>query len=340
VNSRLLFAALTLLTASILTVDSSRGQGLVGGFGYYSRTASASIPDIGEYSASLGFRKYINSFTSYQFPDPEQPQLDPISRLEWPWEQTAGVVKLGYVTNGFGFGIDFASTLFLPSFLKAQDSDWEDPNNPGQKTTFSEGKAKPRMWTFDGNVAVNIPSMTILKAVAGYRAQQFSFTYTDVLQGTIWDEDTQTYRPVAVFDFLPGAVIEFTEYYKHWYGGGILSAGLDLGLLAEALASWQLFLRFQGDYAYVKANNLDFHILRTPGPRFTAETTTGSSWHINLTTELRLSERFAFCLEGDFMRICTRGSHHWTEPGTDRSWDGAKVWSEQKYLTASGLLAF
>ena len=47
------------------------------------------------YYGSIGVRKYFNSFTSYQFPDPEQPVLNPLSRLEWPWEQLFGVVPDG-----------------------------------------------------------------------------------------------------------------------------------------------------------------------------------------------------------------------------------------------------
>jgi len=340
VKSGLLLSVVALMAANLLIVESSWGQALISGPGSLIQTTPLSDPNVNSFSIALGVRRYINSFTSYQFPDPDMPQSDPLSRLEWPWEQTVGVVKLGYALSGLELKFDAAATLFLPSFLKAQDSDWEDPNNPSQKTTFSEGKAKPRMWTFDGCVAFNMPSVPIVKAVLGYRAQQFSFTYADVLQGSIWDEDTQTYRPVTVLDFLPGPSIEFTEYYKHWYGGGILSTSLDLGFVAQGLASRQLMLKFQADYAYVKANNLDFHILRTPGPRFTAETTTGASWHLNLTTELRCGRMLAFSIEGDFMRICTKGSHHLTEPGQDRSWDGAKAWSEQKYVAASAILVF
>jgi hypothetical protein len=331
---------LAVLTALILVqTDLPPGQAFeFPGFNFQSSLTSC--PETSSFYASFGLRKYINSFTSYQFPDPEQPQLDPLSRLEWPWEQTAGVVKLGYVMNGLEVKFDFASTLIVPSFLKAQDSDWEDPNNPGQKTTFSDAKAKPRLWAFDGGVAFDIRPMPVLKAVVGYRAQQFTFTYTDMLQGTIWDNSTQTYRPVAVFDYVSGPAIEFSQYYQHWYGGGILTTSFDLEGIAQSLAPWQLVCKFQGDYAYVKANNSDFHVLRTPGPRFTAERTTGSSWHLNLTAEMRYSSRLGLSVEGDFMRIHTKGSHLWTEPGVNQSWDGAKVWSDQKYIAVSAIFAF
>ena len=36
---------------------------------------------------SLGARKYFSSFTSWEFPDINNPQVDPLSRLEYPWDQ-------------------------------------------------------------------------------------------------------------------------------------------------------------------------------------------------------------------------------------------------------------
>lgn len=33
---------------------------------------------------SLGLRKYVNSFTSYEFLDPDLKFVEPLSKLEWP----------------------------------------------------------------------------------------------------------------------------------------------------------------------------------------------------------------------------------------------------------------
>jgi hypothetical protein len=87
----------------------------------------------------LGLRKYINSFTSKQFPsDPSSSdRFDPESRLEFPWQQTLGVIKLSRVFYGMEVNFEGASTLFVSSEPMIQDSDWTDPTNPSQKTIFS-----------------------------------------------------------------------------------------------------------------------------------------------------------------------------------------------------------
>jgi len=283
----------------------------------------------------LGVRKYINSFTSYEFPNPENGAQDPLSRLEWPWEQNYAVITLGWLGEPLELNFEYATTLTLLSKLRAQDSDWEDPANPTQKTTFSEGKAKPRGWTFDGNAAMRLPLVTglpALKVIVGYRAQQFRFTYTDVLQGSIFDPGSG-YIP-TVYEFLPGAVIEFSEYYKHYYAGAIVSLDRNLPLPLGGGAA-RLQVKVQGDYGYVRANNEDFHVLRTPGPRFTMERTTGGSWHLGLAVAVDVGGRFKIAIDGDIIRIRCSGDHNLTEPNVNDTWRGARVWSEQKYLTAT-----
>jgi hypothetical protein len=289
------------------------------------------------FCVSLGVRKYINSFTSYQFPDPGTP-LNPISRLEWPWEQTYLAAKTGYAFRSFELTLDAACTASVLSSLKAQDSDWLDAVNPGQKIVFSDGKAKPRGWTVDLCTSVPLPILPYLKGVLGFRRQQFSFTYTDFLQSTIGVFDANDnfigYAPVVSRDFAPGAGIEFTESYKHWYAGGIASRTFNLGDIAGFGSSTAFVLRFQVDLAYVTANNHDMHLLR--GDRHTFENTRGSAWHVNLLAGLAASDRLRLEVEGDFIRISTTGSHQWVEPGTNQSWNGAKVWSDQAYVAMSG----
>ena len=108
---------------------------------------------------TLGLRKYINSFTSYQFPDSPGGDIgtDPISRLEWPWEQTFGVIKLGHNYPGVQVNFEGAATLFKDSGLLAQDSDWTDAAQPSQKTIFSDALATPRNWTIDTSVGFFAP---------------------------------------------------------------------------------------------------------------------------------------------------------------------------------------
>jgi hypothetical protein len=233
--------------------------------------------------------------------------------LEWPWEQTFGVIKLGYDYPGVQVNFEGAATLFKDSGLLAQDSDWTDAAQPSQKTIFSDALATPRNWTIDTSVGFFAPFLPFIQWSLGYRAQQFRFTYTDMSQRELG-------RP-SIYD--SGEVIQFEP-------------GRSIG----TLSAYNFFLKLLGDVGYVTANNLDFHVLRESGPRFTYEYTTGICWHLNLAAEYRLKKFFTLGLAGDFMSIRTRGSHSWTEPGTALSWDGAKVWSELKYFEANATLNF
>lgn len=272
---------------------------------------------------SLGWRKYLNSFTSYQFPDAPggESGTDPISRLEWPWDQSFGVIKFG--SNSYGIQVTFegAFSILYDSTLKAQDSDWEDANNPSQKTTFSDGLAMPRSWTFDTGIGYTVPSIPYVQWLLGYRAQQFRFTYTDVTQGDLFGNPSR---------FYPGESIHFSQYYKIWYLGAALYPQLPYNFLGKLTA----------DVGTVKANNVDFHVNRVPGPRFTFETTNGICWHANLTLQYWYQGLASIGVAGDLMSITTNGGHRWTEPGLDMSWDGARVWSEQKYFEVNASILF
>jgi hypothetical protein len=247
------------------------------------------------------------------------------------------VARLGKGSGDIQINLELAGTLDVFTNLKAQDSDWVYFADPGQKSIFSQGKAMPRGWTFDGSLSYPVPGMFFVRGVGGYRAQQWKFTYTDFTQFRAFN----AFGPVVVPPiFIPGAAIEFSEYYDMWYGGGILTIDFNLGGLSPRLASLQLLFKGQGDYAYVLGKNFDFHILRKPAPRYTQERTSGGAWHVNLTVGCRVNNRLALTVEGDLIGIQTGGNHNLTEPGIDLTWEGSKVWSEQKYVTATGILTF
>ncbi len=310
----------------------------------------ARVPDVPVgFRAALGIRQYLNSFTSYQFPAPGTP-LNPISRLEWPWEQLYGVVKLGWAYQTFDLNFEASSTLSALSRLRSQDSDWENDENPHQKTTFSSGQAKPRGWTFDASTTVPLRGFYRIKGITGYRAQQFKFTATGGAQWSIWD-DEEGYVPRYGVP-LPGPGIEFEQSYRHWYAGGVAAGDFDLSAYSRYLPS-SVLVRVQGDLGYVTGHNHDQHLRRTdflgrPQDRHTYEATTGHSWHLNLTTAFRVSNRLQLDVEGDFMTIKTRGGHHWTAWSdafidlfnSDISWDGSVVWSEQMYIAVIGRCFF
>ncbi len=340
-----------LVFMSVTVVSEEAAQGFRHGRGFRGATwTRARVPDLPVgFRAALGVRQYLNSFTSYQFPSPGTP-LNPLSRLEWPWEQLYGVLKLGWGYRTYDLNFEGSTTLSALSRLRSQDSDWENDENPRQKTTFSSGQAKPRGWTFDVSTTVPLPGFYRLKGIAGYRAQQFNFTATGGAQWSIWD-DEEGFVPRYGVD-LPGPGIEFSQAYKHWYGGGVAAGEFDLSSFSRYLPS-SMLVRVQGDFGIVTGNNHDQHLRRTdflgrPQDRHTYETTSGHSWHLNLMTEFRVSDRLRLDIEADFMTVRTKGSHHWTAWSdafndifnTDLSWNGAQAWSEQKYLAVTGKCFF
>ena len=305
---------------------------------------SSSSVDLSETSASsylnlmVGLRKYLNSFTSWQLPANAGPQ-DPISRLEYPWDQTFLAVRCSTAYTGLEINLEWSGTLSTLSNPKAQDSDWEDPQNASQKTTFSEAEAKPRCWMADLSFNVAIPGFSFMRGVAGYRVSQFKFTNTDGYQFGIYDSGVYEWYSLP----LPGPSIEFSQYYKHLYAGGILDTSINLSKIFNGLTVPPLLVRIQADASYVTANSHDQHLLRYA---FGIIRSRGYGWHLNLTTGLKTG-RLRFDIEGDVRGIRTSGGiqsimEDQDNPGLfyDISFDGAKAWSEQKYLGINGTIIF
>jgi hypothetical protein len=287
----------------------------------------------------VGLRKYFNSFTSWQFPNFQGPQ-DPLSRLEYPWDQTFLAIRGTATYTGLEVNMEWSGTLSVVSNSKAQDSDWQDPNDPNQKTTFAEAEATPRCWIVDLSCNMQVPGLAFLKGVAGFRNSQFKFTNTDVYQYSIYDEETNTYVISSVF--LPGPNIEFSQYYKHLYGGGILDASFNFPEISNGLRIPPLLLRIQADASYVMGKNHDEHLLRGYNLQSTVDSS-GLGWHVNIMTGFRTG-RLKFDIEGDMRGVSTTGQM--LDMNGDpagpyaKHIDGAKAWSEQKYLGINGTIFF
>ncbi len=288
----------------------------------------------------VGLRKYFNSFTSWQLPSNSGPQ-DPLSRLEYPWDQTFLAIGASASHYGLEVRLDWSGTLSVLSNPKAQDSDWEDPRNPNQKTTFSEAEAKPHCWIIDFSCNKQIFGLSFLSGVAGYRLSQFKFTNTDGYQYGIYNEETGRYESYLLP--LPGPFIEFSQYYKQLYLGCILKSSLDLSEISGALRLPTVLFRLQADASYVTGNSHDQHLLRYA---FGIISSSGAGWHVNLTAGLKTG-RFRFDFEGDIRGIQTRGEIQNIQGDTnvaglihDLYIDGARAWSEQKYLGINGTISF
>ncbi len=293
---------------------------------------------VGSADVSHGFyqnaaiRKYINSFVSYQFPNPFPPYQDPLSRLEFPFDQWFLELGAGFGSTWWsihGRGSINVSTL---SALKMQDSDWDDENAPFQKTIFSESKCRlDRGYTAD--VWLEFAGLGApfdwLAPLVGYRHQYFRFTTYDGVQGDITG---------TVYD-LPGNGIEYEQIFDHFYAGAVLRRSLVFG--TQSYTPTVVDLSVQFDVGTVRGRNEDLHLLRA-GERITRDDTKGISWHVGVATSCRISNRLKAKLMGDFLRVETKGTHNLTNPvfGIDFTFDGARVWSDQASIAAALEIAF
>lgn len=291
-----------------------------------------STPSGPQYVQSLSLRKYVNSFTSYQFPNPYPPNQDPLSHLEFPIDQWFLGFRTAYNDRWWSAYCEGWINLSRESESRMQDSDWDDEQNPNQKTIFSESNCRLNEGRLlDACVAVGPPLQRFLnlRPIVGYRYQRFYFTTYDGFQAELGGDAAD----------LPGDGIEFEQTFYHFYVGGTINDRFDLSNLSDRLPEIQLL--FQIDYASVVAKNEDLHLLRI-GERITTQNTRGHCWHAAVGVAIKIRDLGVARIEGDFKRIITRGSHQLTNSvfGLDLSFDGSKVWSDQASIAAVGEIAF
>lgn len=285
-----------------------------------------------QYHHAVGLKRFINSFTSYQFPNPFPPSQDPLSRLEFPIDQWFLGLKAGCDTALWSLQCQGWINLNEESALKMQDSDWDDGDHPDQKTIFSDSRCRLNKGILlDLYLALANPLVTSIdvKPLIGYRYQHFDLTTHDGLQVDLQGNAAD----------LPGDGIEFRQTFVHYYAGALVRSTLGVDSLFPRLQGFQFLL--QVDYAAVRAKNEDLHLLRL-GERLTHENTRGHAWHISLSAEFMVGQALRARIEGDFNRIMSTGSHRLRNRllGIDFSFDGSTVWSDQGSLSAYAEILF
>jgi len=281
----------------------------------------------------IGVKKFCNSFTSYQFPNPFPPGQDPLSRLEFPIDQWFLGVGTGYGIGSVVVKFEGWTNANREASLRMQDSDWENEADPGNKSIFSESGCRlNRAWLLDLQFALASPQPlgpVDVRPAVGLRYQRFSFTTRDGVQFSTAGETLE----------LPGDGIDFDQSFYHLYLGGIFHTVVDLGRFTPRLPS--LRIDIQLDYAPVLARNEDLHLLRG-GERITVENTRGHCWHASAGSELCFLGQVKTRLDVDFKRIITHGGHQLTNNAflINFSFDGSRVWSDQFSIMASGELSF
>ncbi|MGO8878551.1 MAG: omptin family outer membrane protease [Desulfomonilaceae bacterium] len=281
---------------------------------------------------SIGVKKFFNSYTSYQFPNPFPPKQDPLSRLEFPIDQWFFGGDYIYNSSYWSALLDTWVNINQEGRARMQDSDWDQENVPSQKSVFSESKCQlKRSWLVDLKILFNpdVSFFKIVHPVVGARYQTFSFVTHDGYQVGLDGYNTD----------LPGEGIEFDQTFYQYYLGALINTKVNTSGIFRSLPTTDLTVTL--DYALVLAKNQDLHLLRE-GERITNESTSGHCWHAEATASFLIRQNIKGLIDLDFKRIITNGGHQLTNSffSVDFSFDGSRVWSDQLSIAASAELIF
>lgn len=282
-------------------------------------------------SLALKTRRLFSSHTSYEFGNPFPPNQAPLSRLEFPLDSWWGGAEIRASFPRFSIGVEALRNISDEAVGKMRDSDWDDDNNPGLMTIFSESKCRmdpSYMVRADMDLEVadilGLPRWFSLRPVTGFRWHDFNLVTHDGVQIDL----TGLTAPMP----LPGDGIRFSQTYWQYFFG--LRSNIDVGHFIDVTG---LNLMLQADWAYVEGQNEDHHLLRA-GNRFTYENTDGQAWHASVELKKSLYKMLSLNVGADYLRIDTSGSHRLVDDavGIDFSFShGVKVWSEQASVSLS-----
>ncbi|ADK84167.1 conserved hypothetical protein [Desulfarculus baarsii DSM 2075] len=293
--------------------------------------APAASADDGQavvWSVDAKVKRLFDSYTSYEFGNPDPPYQEPLSRLEFALDSWWAGVEITRWTPRWSVGLQIMRNLTDKVDGVMADSDWLDPDHTKVRTVYSESdvRLKPcydvRAWA-DVSLApwLPLPAGLDLRPVGGLRWQRLDMIAFNLRQWEILPSD------YVYFYGYPGDSIRFRQIYWQWF------IGLKLDWRPLPTDYPGLRLSLQGDWAYVRGENKDQHLLRE-GNRITEESTSGQAWRAALGLEVPLGHNFSLELEAEYLTIDTTGSHHFTnnvDPYTvDETWDnGVRVWSQQ-----------
>ncbi len=276
-------------------------------------------------------KRYLHSHTSYQFGDPDNKAINPLSRLEFPLNSWWGGLTMSWRKPGYALNLEAMTNLSRQTDAgKFKDSDWEEP---GRLMVYDEQNCRmERSFTLDFNADFSLaeplalPRGLDIRPVVGWRWQRFTLVAHDGYQDALGTDGQWKTQFIFV-----GDSIWFRQDYVQGYAG--------VKILADLPAAWprgpggqrtQAFL--QGDWGPVAGQNKDRHLLR--GDRVTEESTKGDAWHLGLGLKVPVSDLGAVSLSCDYLRIRTTGDHFMASsedgPYVEEAWsEGVKVWSDQ-----------
>jgi len=281
------------------------------------------------WSVAANVKRLFNSHTSYEFGNPYPPKQSPLSRLEFDLDSWWGGLEVSRWTPRWSISLVALTNLTSGVDGIQADSDWDDEARPGVRDIYSESnlRLKPSYdvrASLDVSLAswLGLPTGLDLRPVGGVRWQRFDLVSFD---GTQWETEPDGGTQVTP---LPGDNIRFKQTYWQYF----------IGLRA----AWQPLPRKhpgfrvtgQVDWAYVKGDNKDHHLLRE-GTRITEESTSGHAWHAALGLEAPLWPNLFLGLHAEYLNLKTTGSHRLYNDAFDIDMtldNGVRVWSQQAVM--------
>jgi hypothetical protein len=278
-------------------------------------------------------RAFCSSFTAYEFGTPPDmtPSYSPLSRLKFSLNSCWHGLMLAKETPTWGVQFEW---LMAGQYIQGdlEDYDWRysdrDSTDLGyMRERWTEGQMLDFTYKFRlFDRPFHLPCG--VWPIVGFRWQRLDVVAYDLEQvkyDNVWLDPPYTNS---------SDIITLNQQYYIGYGGGQLRGEFQWRFLPPIV--WTL----QGDWGYTQAYNIDHHLIRE-GDRYTMERTHGDCWHVALTVEALVTNRFALGVQVDHLQISTTGTHHFlNDPyDIDETWDnGVKVWSMQTWIT--GFLRF
>lgn len=345
--SVMLLAAQTTVWAGEKTTWNDIFSGVVGHYPPDNKPINQYQPKNWEFD--FGLQRFIMSHTSYEFGNPDEPKQDHISRLEFPLNTWWLDFNLRRTCPRWSIGGRAGFSVSRNADGPMMDSDWENPENLGMLTTYSESACRAEgNFHFRGDIDVNIsdwlrlPPGWQIRPLFAFQYQHFKVAAHD---GTQWsvgnydDEDASGFGldGETTATALKDDSIRFRQnYYIYQIGLRAVYDGIKIGKYVV------IKLHGEADWGPVIGYNEDHHLQRS-GYRFTYEKTSGNSLYFITGMDMVIAKTFTAGIKMDYMWIRTTGVHRMSDSfnKTDQTWsDHVNVWSDQMSLIGHVSYAF
>jgi len=270
-------------------------------------------------------RQLVNSNTSYEFGTSPAtvPGWTPLSKLDWSLDSTWHGLQVGLEKPNWDIHFEWLTPIDQNISGSMADYDWiNPPGNTVDSLTLSSLRWNDgQMLDLGGEFKLTSGPIEIWP-LAGFRFQRFNMTASGI------DYIVPPTGPSLQYQGVD--VISFNQQYYQCYVGGQLRKSL-------CCRGTPVALTLEGDWAATWGYNVDHHLVRAGGDRYTMQNTSGDTFHFALTAEAPLSRRLNLGFQVDHMVIRTTGTHRmdWQSQGLNMTWtNGVLAKSSQTSLTA------